>query len=223
MLTTSDQDYVKAIYKLQQENDIVSTTSLAASLGITPASVSGMLRKLSRAKMLVHRPYKGVRLTEKGRRAALQVVRRHRLIELFLVETLGLPWDDVHEEAERLEHAISDDVLDRIDVLLGHPDSDPHGAPIPSPTGDIADRNTTRLADLEVGQRGKVCEVSDDDSSLLRHLAEIGLTPGSSVRVDARFSFDGTLEVTVGREQHHVSAAVASSVRIIRSEKVQRS
>ncbi|MBU0985315.1 MAG: metal-dependent transcriptional regulator [candidate division Zixibacteria bacterium] len=214
MLTTADQNYIKAIYRLQLGNEAVSTSALAAALGVTPASVSGMLRKLSRSNVLIHQRYKGVRLTARGRLAALQVIRRHRLIELFLVEILGLPWDSVHKEAERLEHVVSDEILERMDVLLGHPAVDPHGAPIPSHNGRIASHAGVRLAELDAGARGTVSEVADHDPDLLRYLSDIRLTPGAEVAVIDRLPFDGTVVITVSGRQQHVSAGVASAVWI---------
>jgi len=218
MLSSADQDYIKAIYSLQTEGGPVTTSSLAALLGVTSASVSGMLAKLSRAGMVRHNRYRGVRLTERGRLAALKVLRRHRLIELFLVETLGLPWDKVHQEAENLEHVISDQLEQRMDELLGHPEFDPHGAPIPSLSGLIADSGDVRLGEAKPPCRGRISRVSDSDPELLRYLSRLGLVPGANVTLHEVLGFDGTVVVQVGKRRHHVSPAVAASVWITEHE-----
>ncbi len=212
MLTAADQNYVKAIYRLQSHGRPVSTSSLADSLGVTPASVSGMLRKLSRAKMVSHHRYKGVHLTRRGRRAALDVLRRHRLMELFLVEILGFSWDHVHQEAERLEHAVSDEVLARIDELLGFPRFDPHGSPIPSSQGELNDSRGTRLDRMESGQRGTICEVRDDEPLILQHLSKIGLIPRARVLIREVLPFDGSVVVQIAGRKHSVSAKLASAL-----------
>jgi len=214
MTTVADQDYIKAIYRLEGEQRAVSTSSLAAILGVRPASVSGMLRKLNQIRMVNLQRYKGVRLTDRGRRTALKVVRRHRLIELFLVEILGLTWDRVHEEADRLEHAISDQVLARMDELLGFPRFCPHGSPIPTSDGDLSHLPGVRLGQWPIGRVARVCEVDDRDPELLQHLSRIGLVPGAKFRVGNVLPFDGTLVLQIGRQTHHISPKVASAVRV---------
>ena len=223
MLTAADQDYVKAVFRLQSLGRTVSTSSLASLLGVTPASVSGMLRKLSRSKLLVHRRYRGARLTARGRRAAIEIIRRHRLVELFLVEVLKLPWDIVHEEAEKLEHAISDSVLDRIDELLGYPEFDPHGAPIPPSGGSFVDVRGTRLDRIEPGLVGRVCQVGDDDPAILRYLSETGLVPGAKVCIRDRLAFDGTVVLEVSGQRFNISPKVASAVWIEADKKKKKS
>ena len=218
MITAADQDYIKMIYKLQEQNGDVSTSSLAAALGVTAASVSGMLKKLSREKMVTHRHYRGVRLTEKGRRSALEVLRRHRLIELFLVEILAMPWDKVHQEAEQLEHAVSDEVLAQIDKLLGYPGHDPHGAPIPSSKGKLKKVPRVRLDRLPVGHRVTVGEVSDEDPEMLQYLSKIGLIPGVRVLVSEILAFDGTRVLRCGRRKFSISSKVASAVWVQEDE-----
>ncbi|MCP4685658.1 MAG: metal-dependent transcriptional regulator [bacterium] len=218
MVTNADQDYVKAIYRLQGQNRSVSTSSLAATLGVTSASVSGMLRKLDQARMVNLRRYRGVRLTERGRRTALEVIRRHRLIELFLVEILRMPWENVHGEAERLEHAVSDEVLARIDKLLGSPQRDPHGSPIPSPSGEIALLDRVRLDQTAPGVRGTICEVSDDDPEMLRHLSKLGLIPGARIDVREIQQIDETRLIGCGKKRCTVSPKVAAAVWISKDQ-----
>jgi DtxR family Mn-dependent transcriptional regulator len=203
MQTQTVEDYLKAIYELEQEGERLATTALAERLGVTPASVTGMLKKLARLKLVVHRPYRGVELTESGRKIALEVIRHHRLVELYLAEALGVPWDRVHDEAEKWEHVLSEDLEDRIDALLGHPTTDPHGAPIPTREGEFPkpESEYARLDELEPGQTAVIAEVSDHDPALLRYLGERGLYPNTKVHVTAKEPFGGSLTVRVaGRE-----------------------
>ena len=214
MITNAGQDYIKAILRLENQNINVSTSSLATNLGVTAASVSGMLKKLSDKKMVNYRQYRGVRLTKNGRRSALEVLRRHRLIELFLIEVLNMPWESVHHEAEVLEHVISDQVLANIDKVLDYPKHDPHGSPIPSPTGAILPTAGLRLDQMEVGQGGMVCEVLDDNQEMLQHLKKIGLVPGVRIKVNEVYAIDGTLKLKCNKQVLDVSSKVASVVWI---------
>jgi DtxR family Mn-dependent transcriptional regulator len=214
MISVADQDYIKVIYKLQQSSGDVTTSALAKELGITAASVSGMLKKLSNAKLVTHRHYRGVRLTTRGERSAKIVMRRHRLIELFLVKVLGMSWDMVHQEAEVLEHAVSDEVIVRMDEMLGFPQRDPHGSPIPSSTGELAPQTTVRLDQIESGSQGVVSEITDDDAGLLRHLSKLGLVPGTRIRVNQVLAIDGTRVLQRGKKEISVSPKVASAIRV---------
>ena len=208
------EDYLKAIYELQYAEGQVGTTLLAERLGVTPASVTGMIKKLAEVKLVVHERYQGVRLTKAGQKVALEVVRHHRLVERFLAEALGVPWDRVHEEAHKIEHVISDDIEERLDAMLGHPTTDPHGSPIPRSDGTIDESASTRLAELQAGQSAVVAEVSDHDSALLRYLGELGLYPQSEVAVMAIAPLDGLMTVRVGNKQHALSHAVANEVLV---------
>jgi DtxR family transcriptional regulator, Mn-dependent transcriptional regulator len=192
-------DYLKAIYQLQSEHGSASTTRLAERLHITPASVTGMLKKLAAEEQpLIHyEPYRGTTLTPAGEHAALEVLRHHRLLELFLQQTLGYSWDEVHAEADRLEHVISEEFEDRIAALLGDPSEDPHGHPIPSKQGQVAAPGSCKLCDLAAGKHARVASVSDDEPALLRYAAEIGLVPGAHVTVVDQEPFDGPLVVSV--------------------------
>jgi DtxR family Mn-dependent transcriptional regulator len=214
MTTQAVEDYLKTIYEILQERDLetVSTNLLAEQIGVTPASVTGMIKKLAEMKLVVHRPYQGVRLTRAGEKIALEVLRHHRLIEKFLAEALGVPWDRVHEEAHKIEHVISEDVEERIDAMLGHPTTDPHGAPIPRPDGTIDESANTRLAELKTGQSAVVAQVRDRDSALLRYLGELELYPQSEVTVIAVAPLDGLMTVRVGNKQYALSHAVANEV-----------
>ncbi len=193
-LTRSTEDYLKTIYKLEQAGGTALTSAIAEELAVAPPSVSGMIKRLAETGLLTHQPYKGVRLTEEGRRAALRMIRRHRILESYLIDRLGYDWDTVHDEAERLEHAVSD-ILDRMAQALGNPMYDPHGAPIPSATGDVETPDLVALADLALGAEAEIRSVSDRDPDRLRFLADLGLTPGTRFRVTDRQPFDGPVTV----------------------------
>jgi DtxR family transcriptional regulator, Mn-dependent transcriptional regulator len=213
-LTAAVEDYVKAVYTLESRDGGVSTNALAERLGVRPGSVSGMLRKLTGLGLVVHEPYRGVRLTDQGRRVALEVVRHHRLLELYLVESLGMSWDEVHAEAEVLEHVISEELEELIAAKLGNPTLDPHGDPIPSRDLTIAPDDSRRLYALEPGEHGTFVRVSDADPAMLRFLAERGIAPGAGVEVIERQPFDGPLYVRVGDEVHVLGAVLARAMRV---------
>jgi DtxR family transcriptional regulator, Mn-dependent transcriptional regulator len=192
------EDYLKGIYQLQAQHDRVPTTALAERLDITAASVTGMVRKLADLGLVDHEPYHGVRLTTKGEAIALQIIRAHRLWELYLVKALQVPWDQAHVEAERLEHALSPELADRLDEALDHPSTDPHGHPIPSRNGDVARPGGVPLDHLAVGQAGVVVQIRDDSPDLLRYLGELGIYPGERLAVLNIAPFDGPLHVRIG-------------------------
>jgi DtxR family Mn-dependent transcriptional regulator len=213
-LTAPVEDYLKAIYELERLSGAAGTTEIAQRLSIAPASVSGMVRRLADQGLLDHERYRGVKLTDAGRRLALRMIRRHRVIESYLTRALGYPWDRVHDEAERLEHAASDELIDRMATAIGEPAVDPHGAPIPTREGTIDERAHISLADLGPGQRGRVVRVSDDDAARLRYLGELGLTPGSGVTVVTRAPFDGPITIRVGRAEHPIGPRLAAVVLV---------
>jgi DtxR family Mn-dependent transcriptional regulator len=193
------EDYLKAIFELEDETGRAATSALAERLKVSPASVTGMVQKLaeSRPRLVNYERHQGVTLTAAGRRIALEVIRHHRLIELYLQEALGYPWDQVHAEAEKLEHAISEEFEDRICAALGNPTIDPHGDPIPAKDGAIAVSSRVKLSQMEAGQSGRVARVRDEDPALLRYLAELGLVPNASLSIEARAPFEGPLHVLV--------------------------
>jgi DtxR family Mn-dependent transcriptional regulator len=198
-LSRSVEDYLKAIYRLAAEGDFASTSSIAQALEIQPASVTGMVKRMAESGLLEHVPYKGVRLTEAGAREALRVLRRHRVLETYLCARLGYAWDDVHEEAERLEHAASDRLIEQMARALGFPDRDPHGAPIPTKSGQIETVAYSTLADADSGDRVLIHAVRDEDPEGLRTMAEDGLIPGARVIV-ASSAADGSMEVDVAND-----------------------
>src|SRR5437763_9936017 len=185
-LTAAVQDYAKAIYTLETRDGTVSTTALAERLDVRPASVSGMLRKLAVLGLVEHERYHGVHLTERGRLVALEVIRHHRLLELFLVESLGMSWDEVHAEAEVLEHVLSEELEELIAAKLGDPAFDPHGDPIPSRELTVPADESRSLYALDPGECGTFVRVSDSDPAMLRFLSERGIAPGAAVEVVAR-------------------------------------
>ena len=214
-VTSSIQDYAKAVYALEaRAGGAVSTNDLAERLGVTPGSVSAMLRKLSDVGLLEHEPYHGVRLTEQGRRVALEVLRHHRLIELFLAEELGMPWDRVHAEAEVLEHVLSEELEQLISARLGDPALDPHGDPIPTPALKIEESDTRSLAELPAGTSGRFVRVSDSNPEMLRYLAQHGISIGDPLQVTGRQPFGGPVFVKVGEREHALGGELAQAMRI---------
>ncbi len=213
--SASIQDYTKAVYALELRKDTaVSTNALAERLGVTPGSVSAMLRKLSELGLVEHEPYRGVRLTVQGRRVALEVLRHHRLLELFLAQELGMSWDQVHDEAEILEHVLSDDLEQLISARLGHPTLDPHGDPIPTETLEIDEGQARSLDELETGSAGRFVRVSDADPEMLRYLAELGVSLGDHVEVIGRQPFGGPVFVRVGARELPLGGQLARAMRI---------
>ncbi len=191
------EDYLKAIYDLERVGEPASTNDIALRLAISAASVSGMVRRLADQGLITHEPYRGVRLTDHGRRAALRTLRRHRILECYLTEILGYPWDRVHDEAERLEHAASEELIERMASAMGDPLHDPHGAPIPSRDGVVAEVASRTLAEVGTGERVRVCHVQDEDAERLRYLAELGIRPGSVLRILERAPFEGPITLWV--------------------------
>src|SRR3954469_6807221 len=209
------EDYAKAIYHLGGDGrEAVSTTELAERLAVTPGSVSAMLKRLDEIGLVAHEPYKGVRLTDSGRRVALEVIRHPRLLELFLAEVLEVPWDRVHTEAEVLEHVLSEDLEQLIAAKLGNPSHDPHGDPIPTAELTIVQPETVPLDALEPGADGRLVSISDSDPAMLRYLAERGIAPGDSFSVTERQPFGGPLFVRFGEEQIAIGGTLARAMRV---------
>ncbi len=209
------EDYAKAIYALEDRaQKPVSTNALAARLGVTAASASGMVKRLNELELVTHEPYRGVSLTEAGRRVALEIIRHHRLLELYLVETLGVPWDRVHQEAEVLEHVLSEELEELIAAKLGDPTHDPHGDPIPTRDLTIEEAETESLESLPTGTRGVFVRVSDSDPEMLRYLAARGIAPGEALEVLERQPFGGPLFVRFGDEIHPLGGELARAMRV---------
>jgi DtxR family transcriptional regulator, Mn-dependent transcriptional regulator len=213
--TPAVEDYSKAIFSLQSRGEEpVSTNALAERLGITPGSVSAMLKKLDELGLTSHVPYRGVRLTAEGRTLALEVIRHHRLLESFLADSLGMSWDRVHAEAEILEHVLSEDLEQLIAIKLGHPTVDPHGDPIPNVDLELEERSTHALETLDVGASGVFVRVSDSDPEMLRYLANCGISPGDRFEVRERQPFGGPLFVVFGGREHAIGGQLARAMRV---------
>lgn len=212
--TMAVQDYLKAIYQLGGSRSEVPTTALARVLDVTPASVSGMLRRLHELGYVSHRRYRGVRLTRKGAREAVEMIRHHRLLELYLAKVVGMPWDKVHAEADALEHVISEDLESRLDELLGYPTEDPHGHPIPTAGLELAEDAFPSLADVTTGGRFVVRRVADQDAGLLRHLDDLGLRPGVVVDVVEAIPFGGGVRAWVDGDECVIGVHAAGAVEV---------
>jgi DtxR family Mn-dependent transcriptional regulator len=209
------QDYAKAIYSLSRRGEqAVATSALAERLHVSAASASAMAKRLAELGLVSHEPYRGVRLTESGEKLALEVIRHHRLIELYLSEALGMPWDRVHDEAEVLEHAISEELSELIAEKLGDPTHDPHGDPIPTRDGHIEEGATRSLAESRPGERVVLTRVSDSDPSMLRYLGERGIEPGTHLEVVGREPFGGPLNVRVGERELPLGLGLARAMRV---------
>ena len=214
MISEAVQDYLKAIYNLQTRGGAVSTSALAEALGVSAPSATGMVKKLAALRLLRHTRYQGVVLTRAGEKIALEVLRHHRLLELYLAQALGYSWDKVHEEAEKLEHAISEEFEERIFEALGRPTLDPHGHPIPTREGTVEQRKQEPLLDLEPGVTATIRQVSDGDAEMLRYLGNLGLIPETSIEVLDKAPFDGPMTVRAGDSAHVLGRRLASHIRV---------
>lgn len=211
------EDYVKAIYALTLEPEqTASTSQVAERLGITAGSVSTMIKRMDAAGLAEHVPYRGVRLTPAGRQLALGVIRRHRLLELFLATSLDIPWEDVHRFADALEHAASDELIELIAAKLGDPVADPHGDPIPNRRLEVDDRAQPTLADLEPGERARIVRVSDAEPEMLRYLTEQSIGIGAELEMVERQPFDGPCQVRVGGQLRSLGLRLAQAIHIER-------
>lgn len=214
MISHAEEDYLKAIYELEEDFGRVSTSALAERLAVKPASVTGMLQKLAegRPKLVNYERHHGVSLTPGGRKIALEVIRHHRLLELYLAEALGYGWDQVDAEAEKLEHVISEEFEDKICALLGDPALDPHGDPIPGKDGSVAELSRLSLSDVNAGQTARVTRVRDNDPALLRYLAELGIVLDATLTIAEKSPFDGPLHVRVGTRPDAPAHALGKQV-----------
>jgi len=217
-LSRSVEDYLKAIYSLSPQGQAVSTSAIAEALDVQPASVTGMVKRLAESEFVEHVPYRGVQLTGAGTREALRVLRRHRILEIYLTDRLGYPWEDVHGEAEQLEHAASDTLIQRMDDALGNPTHDPHGAPIPTANGEIETTDSFTLGELGDGVAAQIRAVRDDHSPGLRAMEAVGLLPGIRVEVVNRDRKERTMRVVVGAAEDlpvEISMEVARRVYVV--------
>lgn len=220
MLSKSVEDYLKAIYEIQNMEGKVTTNSLSQKLNVTPASVTGMMRRLSSQKLITYKKYQGVKLAPMGQKIALEVIRHHRIVELYLKEALGVTWDKVHEEAEKLEHVISEDIEDKMDEFLGHPTSDPHGSPIPGKNGEVIERKCMRLTEVEPRHTAVVAEVSDHDPRILKYLGKLGFYPQTKIKVDSVEPFNGPMKIEINNKVEFLGAEVAKHIAVTKIEKI---
>jgi len=210
--TASVEDYLKAIYELSRDSGSAGTSEVAARLAVAPASVSAMVRRLVEHGLVSHEPYHGLRLTKEGRAVALQLVRRHRVLEAYLVAALGYTWDQVHDEAERLEHAASPALINRMAAAIGEPAVDPHGAPIPTAHGKLEEPKYRTLGDLTAGESAQIVRVEDKDPELLRYLASLRFMPGATVSCLRREPYEGPLTIRVGSKTHVIGPPLAARI-----------
>jgi DtxR family Mn-dependent transcriptional regulator len=213
-VTAVVEDYAKAVYDLENAGEPVTTSALAERMSVSAPSATAMAKRLAELGLVERTPYRGVVLTEAGRRLALETLRHHRLLEQYLSETLGMPLDQVHEEADRLEHALSEEVEARIDEALGHPTHDPHGHPIPGPDFDLPQGEARTLTELEPGEVGTVARVPDEDPSLLRYLVDLGLAPGKAVQLVLLAPFRGPATVRTSTGEHAISRELADAIGV---------
>lgn len=213
MTSVAVEDYLKTIYELSREAP-AGTSVIAERLGLAAGSVTGMVKRLADQGLVEHVPYYGAKLSAAGEKEAVRLIRRHRVLELFLVQVLGYGWDEVHEEAERLEHAVSDLLIDRMAQALGDPVEDPHGAPIPGAGADFEDHTYPALADLDVGRPAVLRRVPDEDGDALRYLADLELIPGAQVEVLERVPFNGPLRVRVGDKEQYLGADLSRAIQV---------
>ena len=212
MLSQAVEDYLKTIYKLQQGVQSVSTSDIARSMNVSSASVTNMVKRLAQLGLVEYESYRGVTVTGTGEKVALEIIRHHRLLELYLKEVMGYSWEKVHEEAEHLEHHISEDFEDKLDELLGYPTHDPHGDPIPTREGEIAESTTDPLSDVEPGCRVVIQRVSDNDPEMLGYLETIGLLPGTAVMIVEKAPFHGPITLRVDGQEQVVGYRIASNI-----------
>lgn len=220
-VTATVEDYLKTIYRLSQAGQPAATNDIAGFLGLSAPSVSGMIKRMSGRGLVVHTPYRGVELTAQGRRLALVVLRRHRVLESYLVALLGYTWDSVHEEAERLEHAVSAELVERMADALGNPGYDPHGDPIPTADGTVSETVRTSLHDVPVGATAALQRVASDDPDRLRFLGSMGLRPGALLSVVGRQPFHGPVTVRVNDRELVIGNQMASSLYCVISGRAQ--
>ncbi len=219
VISKAVEDYLKTIYEVQNSEDKVSTNALSEKLGVSPASVTAMVKKLSDRRLITHKRYQGVRLTSAGEKIALEIIRHHRLVELYLKEALGVPWDRVHQEAEKWEHVLSEDIEDRIDEFLGHPITDPHGSPIPQRDGTMIERQCRSLLDMESSTDARVVEVSDHDSEFLRYLGKIGLYPQTKIRIVSKEPFAGPIIIEFAGKKYPIGQNAAKYIFVEKTER----
>lgn len=218
-MTPGIEEYLEALFHLQEVARPVSTKELAKKLGISPASVAEMTKRLTDQKLVVYRPYRGMTLTDKGRKAAAVLVRRHRLSERFLADMLGVPWEDIHEEACKFEHIISDSVEEKLLEALGNPETCPHGNPIPTAAGTVPKEVLARLCELKPGERAIIAKITEEEPSFLKYLASLGLLPRVKIKVQEVAPFDGPILARVGQATYALGREIAAQIWVKKAVK----
>lgn len=224
MPTISKEDYLKTIYQLELVNsDVVSPTSIAKRLNVSKAAVTDMAKKLLNQKLISYQPYKGLNLSPEGRLMATQIIRRHRLWELFLIDSLKLTWDKVHDEAERLEHSTSEFLIDEIDKYLGFPKFDPHGEPIPDKEGNLPEMPPMKLlSEAVIGKKYEILKLNDERSDLVRHLSEIGIELNKEIEIVSRLEYDSSIIIKIGNKKHSLSKMISEKISITKLTKERK-
>lgn len=221
MRTQAVEDYLKVIYDLGRTGAPVTTSAIAGRLAVAAGTVTGMIKKLATLNLVTHEHYRGVVLTEAGRRIALEVIRHHRLVERYLFEAMGVPWDQVHVEAEKWEHVLSEAMEERMDEILGSPTTDPHGSPIPTRDLEVEERERSPLSEMVAGQRGMVAEVGDEDAAMLRYFADLGLFPETEVEVVSVDPFEGPMTLLIGGKERSIGRPAAGHIYVTAVEGVE--
>jgi DtxR family Mn-dependent transcriptional regulator len=216
-ISATIEEYLECIFKLQEKSGVARTNDIVKSLGVVPGTVTNTVEWLEKKSLVTHKPYKGVKLTEKGRKIALQVIRRHRLSERLLTDILHMKWDKVHDAACKLEHSITDEIIKPLEKTLGHPKTCPHGNPIPTKCGGIIEEASQPLTALYEREQSTVVKITEEKADLLRYLGTIGLVPGASLEVVRKAPFNGPITIKVGRTNHAISREVASIIKVKRT------
>jgi DtxR family Mn-dependent transcriptional regulator len=217
-VTAVIEEYLECIYRLQEKSGVARTSNIVKSLGVVPGTVTNTVEWLEKEGLVTHKPYKGVKLTEKGRKIALQVIRRHRLSERLLVDILHMEWDKVHDAACKLEHGITDEIMQPLEKALKHPKTCPHGNPIPTKCGGIIEEKSQPLLELATGEQSTIVKITEESLDLLHYLDTIGLVPEASIKILEKAPLNGPITVKVGATNHAISRAVASIIRVKRTK-----
>ena len=212
------EEYLEGIYRLQEKSGVARTSDIVKVLQVVPGTVTNTVERLEKEGMLKHEPYRGVRLTDKGRKIALDVIRRHRLSERLLTDFVHVDWDKVHDAACRLEHGITNDVIKKLEKALGHPKTCPHGNPIPTACGGIVEEKSEPLSTLKSKESGVIAKIKDETAEVLKYIAVLGLLPGASIEIVEKAPFDGPITVKVGGANHALSLSMASNIWVKRKQ-----
>lgn len=216
-VTAAIEEYLECIFKLQEKRGVARTSDIVKSLGVVPGTVTNTVEWLEKNDLIKHKPYKGVKLTEKGRKIALQVIRKHRLSERLLTDILHMEWDKVHDAACKLEHGLTEEIIKPLEKALKHPKTCPHGNPIPTKCGGIIEEKSQPLTDLATGEQSTIVKITEERSDLLQYLDKLGLVPGASIKILEKTPINGSVTVKVGSTSHAISRGIASVIQVKRA------